>query len=52
MLIAARTVDLQADAGAGSAAWHRVLPHELVVRDSTAAPATRPDAPRTRQKKR
>jgi LacI family transcriptional regulator len=39
MLIAARAGD--ADAAQGRAAEHRVLPHELVVRDSTAAPASR-----------
>jgi LacI family transcriptional regulator len=38
MLIAAQRADAPTATEAG---WHRVLPHELVVRDSTSAPAAK-----------
>ena len=39
--VAARAPAMPTGAPGNAGEWHRVLPHELVVRDSTAAPATR-----------
>jgi LacI family transcriptional regulator len=49
MLIAARSGGFEGLAGGE---LHRVLQHELVVRDSTSAPARRPAAPRDRVRAR
>jgi len=49
MLIAARSAGHEALTGAD---LHRVLSHELVVRDSTSAPGLRPAAARTRLRER
>ena len=52
MLIAARAGDFDGPAQARGTDFHRVLPHELVVRDSTAAPATQAIAEQARARAR
>jgi LacI family transcriptional regulator len=52
MLIAARAGDHDASASTRGADFHRVLPHELVVRDSTAAPAAHAGAEQARARAR